>query len=397
MTVTLRIAVRKFDPFATALERQFADFCRVSGADASLEIVSMDLNPLHEALFERRELASGAWDIAFLSTDWIAEAQASGLVADLDPFLADQPIPDFPDGWSPSLLGLQRFAGGFWGMPYHDGPQCLIYRTDLLAAAGLAVPTTWNSFHETARRLHRPSEYQYGTVLALFPDGHNSFYDFCIHIWTRGGVPFDVGGRPDFTAPAAVDALDFIRRLAADDAAVAPNLREIDSVKAGLLFCEGKVALMTNWFGFAALGDTDPSSAVRGKVGVAPIPSAGGRHNVSLNVFWLLALASGSRHKDLAWAFMRHCASPPMDKVTTQAGAIGVRRSTWSDPEINRTIPYYHELDRLHAVAREMPVHSRLAALSHAIDAMLATALDAGRPSADLLAVAQAEAERILG
>ena len=397
MTVPLRIAVRKFDPFATALERQFADFCRMSGADASLEIVSMDLNPLHEALFERRELASGAWDIAFLSTDWIAEAQASGLVTDLDPFLADQPIPDFPDAWSPSLLGLQRFAGGFWGLPYHDGPQCLIYRTDLLTAAGLSVPTTWDSFHETARRLHCPSEDRYGTVLALFPDGHNSFYDFCIHVWTRGGAPFDAAGRPDFTAPAAVDALDFIRRLAADDAAVAPNLREIDSVKAGLLFCEGKVALMTNWFGFAALGDTDPSSTVRGKVGVAPIPSAGGRHSVSLNVFWLLTLASGSRQKDLAWAFMRHCASASMDKVTTQAGAIGVRRSTWSDPEINRSIPYYHELDRLHAVAREMPVHPRLAALSHAIDAMLATALESERASADLLAEVQAEAERILG
>ena len=396
MTATLRVAVREFDPFATALERQFADFRRMSGADAALEIVAMDLNPLHEALFERRELASGAWDIAFLSTDWIAEAQASGLVADLDPFLADQPIPDFPDAWSPSLLGLQRFAGGFWGMPYHDGPQCLIYRTDLLAAAGLPVPTTWEGFHEAARRLHRPGEGRYGTVLALFPDGHNSFYDFCIHIWTRGGEPFDAAGRPAFTAPAAVDALDFIRALAADDAAVAPNLSQIDSVRSGLLFCEGRVALMTNWFGFAALADTDPSSAVRGKVGVAPIPSADGRHSVSLNVFWMLVLASGSRQKDFAWAFIRHCSSAPMDRITTQAGAIGTRRSTWSDLEINRTIPYYHDLDTLHAAARQMPVHPRLAALSHSIDAMLATALDSERTSADLLAAAQAEAERIL-
>lgn len=36
-----------------------------------------------------------------------------------------------------SLVRLQAFAGGFRGQPYHDGPQCLIYRQDLLDAAGI--------------------------------------------------------------------------------------------------------------------------------------------------------------------------------------------------------------------------------------------------------------------
>jgi len=38
MTATIRIAVRKFDPFERAITRQFADFQRVSGVDARLEI-----------------------------------------------------------------------------------------------------------------------------------------------------------------------------------------------------------------------------------------------------------------------------------------------------------------------------------------------------------------------
>src|SRR3546814_9814898 len=88
-------------------------------------------------------------------------------------------------------------------MPYHDGPECLIYRKDLLAAAGIAVPATWDDFHAAARALHAPDRDQYGTVLALFPDGHNSFYDFCIHIWSRGGEPFTADGRPAFTSPQA--------------------------------------------------------------------------------------------------------------------------------------------------------------------------------------------------
>jgi multiple sugar transport system substrate-binding protein len=396
MTTTLRVAVRRFGPFETSIVKQFADFCRVAGADAAIEITPFDLNPLHEALFVRRELATGAWDIAFLSTDWIAEAQSAGLVEDLAPFLDAHPIADFPQAWSPSLLSLQRFAGGFWGMPYHDGPQCLIYRKDLLASAGVAVPRTWANFHAAARRLHDPANGVNGTVLALFPDGHNAFYDFCIHLWTRGGAPFDVNGKPTVATPAGHAALDFLRELARDTTAVAPNLHDLDSVKSGLLFCEGKVALMANWFGFAAFGESWSESRVAGKVDIAPLPSGPGGASVSLNVFWMLTMASGSKHKSLVWDFMRHCATPAMDKLTTMEGAIGVRRSTWADPDVNNAVPYYHKLDDLHALARELPVHPRLSELAHVIDAMMTDATTTDRPTADLLAEAQAKLAEIV-
>lgn len=394
MTETLRIAVRKFDAFETAIAKQFADFVAVTGADARLEFEAMDLNALHAALFAKRGLGDGSWDLAFLPTDWIAEAQSQGLVEDLNPWLARAPIPDFPDAWSPSLLKLQAFAGGFWGMPYHDGPECLVYRKDLLAAAGVAVPKTWEEFHAAARKLHAPAEGRYGAVMALYPDGHNSFYDFCIHIWSRGGEPFGPDGRPNFTSAEARAGLDFIRALAADQDAIAPNARELDSVQSGLLFCEGKVALMANWFGFAALGETLAGSPVKGLVDIAPLPASGAR-SVSLNVFWVLAIAAGSTRKALAWNFLRHLATAPMDKLTTLEGAIGVRRSTWSDLEVNALVPFYHQLEWLHAHARELPALPRLAEISHVIDRMLTRALTEAAPTETLLAQAQAEAETL--
>jgi multiple sugar transport system substrate-binding protein len=396
MTATLRIAVRKFGPFESAIEKQFADFVRTTKADAQLEFEALDLNPLHELLFDARELASGAWDVAFLNTDWLAEAQAGGLIEDLAPWMERVPVADYPQGWSSSLIEYQRFAGGTWGLPYHDGPECLIYRRDLLEEAGLPVPTSWAEFRATARRLHAPEAERYGTVLALFPDGHNSFYDFCIHVWSRGGEPFTDDVRPNFTSSEAVAALDYIRTLAADADAIAPQSRELDSVQSGLLFAEGKVALMANWFGFAAYADTAPESRVKGQVDVAPLPAGDGGRSVSLNVFWVLAMASGSQNKALAWEFMRHAASAPMDKLTTTEGAIGTRRSTWADPEINAQIPYYHRLDWLHEHARQIPRHPRLAEIAHAIDTMLGEALSGARPSRDLLAETQINVERIV-
>ncbi len=380
-----RVAVRKFPPFENAIVKQWQAFVASGGSALEIEAVAFDLNPLHAALFENGEAARGDWDVAFLPTDWIAAAQAAGIVADLRRLMAARPIPDFPQAWSPSLLGLQDFAGGIWGMPYHDGPQCLIYRTDLLQD----VPRTWEEYQTAARRLNDPASGRSGTVLALFPDGHNSFYDFCVQLWTRGSAPFDAGGRPTLQTPVAVEALDFVRRLAADRDAVPADVRTIDSVASGLRFCEGRVALMANWFGFAALAETAPDSRVRGHVGIAPLPRGANGASVSLNVFWLLAICAGSKHREVAWEFLRHCATPAMDRLTTMEGGIGVRRSTWSDAEVNRMVPFYHELDGLHAVARTLPRLVRLADVAHAIDDMLTAAVTSGAPSADLLAQAQ--------
>jgi multiple sugar transport system substrate-binding protein len=382
----LRVAVRRFGPFESAIAAQFADFARSYGVEAELETVPMDLNPLHESVIGQRGLATGAWDIAFLNTDWLAEAVADGLLEDLTPHMASAPIADFPEAWSPSLTGLQRFDGGFWAMPYHDGPECLIYRKDLIAEP----PATWEEFHALARQHHDPASGRYGTVLALFPDGHNSFYDFCIQIWSRGGEVFDAAGRPDFTSPAAHAALDFLRMLATDQDAIAPDCRSLDSVQSGSLFAEGKVALMANWFGFAAHADTAADSRVRGLVDVAPLPAGPGGRSVSLNVFWVLAIGSGSANKELAWDFLRHCATAPMDRLTTTEGAIGVRRSTWTDPEINAQMPYYHRLEWLHEHAREMPLTADLARISHIVDDLMTAAVTTDRATADLLAEAQA-------
>ncbi|TPG52132.1 extracellular solute-binding protein [Sphingomonas glacialis] len=387
---TLRIAVRRFDPFARAMTAQFADFVATTGTQATLDAVELDLNPLHATLIGERGLASGEWDVAFLNTDWLAEAVAGDLLEDLAPHLEHAPIADFPDAWSPSLTGLQRFCGGFWGMPYHDGPECLVYRKDLI----VAPPTTWDDFHALARAQHDPAQERYGTVLALFPDGHNGLYDFCIQIWSRGGEPFDADGRADLTSPQAHAALDFLRNLAGDTAAIAPDCQKLDSVASGMLFAQGKVALMANWFGFAAYCDTATDSKVNGLVDVAPLPAGPGGSSVSLNVFWVLAIAAGSRNKSLAWDFLRHCATAPMDRLTTTEGAIGTRRSTWADAEINAAIPYYHRLEWLHEHARAMPVSPDLARISHIVDDLVTAAVTTNRSTTELLAEAQARITR---
>ena len=71
-----------------------------------------------------------------------------------------------------------------------------------------------------------------------------------------------------------------------------------------------------------------------------------------------------------------------------------MRRSTWTDPEINALMPYYHRLEWLHEHAREMPLTSDLARISHIVDDLMTAAVTTDRPTGELLAEAQARAAR---
>ncbi|HWB85412.1 MAG TPA: extracellular solute-binding protein [Bryobacteraceae bacterium] len=399
---TFRIAVRKFGPFESAIQKQWDRFEQKEKTGLELSAMPMDLHPLHESLFGSGGLAGGGWDVAFVSTDWIAEAAAQRALLDLSPRLAADPPAAYPSAWTDSLLRFQSVEGAVLGLPYHDGPECLIYRTDLFddpaeqaaykrsTGSDLRLPQTWDEFRRVARHFHRPQNHLYGTVFAAYPDGHNTVYDFCLQLWTRGGELFDSAGRMNLDTRAAAEALAFYRTILNDRAAVHPGAREFDSVKAGLAFAAGEVAVMVNWFGFAAMSETMAESKVKGRVGVGLVPHGGGPH-VSLNSYWILGIGAGSQKKETAWKFLRHCCSPEMDKLLTLEGGIGCRKTTWRDDEVNSVIPFYHRLESLHDGARELPRLANWAELASVIDEMVLGAINTEASEHELIARAQAK------
>jgi len=392
-----RIAVRKYPPFEQAIRAQWRDFESQANTGLTLDLVALDLHPLEDALFTSNGMSNGDWDVAFIATDWIAAMQQRGCALDLAPLLREDPPEDYPHGWTDSLLRLQQVGNSVLGVPYHDGPECLIYRRDLFEdpslraqyeqkfASPLAPPTTWHDFHRIARFLHQPSRGLYGTVFAAYPDGHNSVYDFLLQIWTRGGDLFDSAGAIHFNTPAAADALTFYRHILADPDAVHPDCRTLDSVAAGLDFAAGHVAMMINWFGFATMAHTSPESKVKRCVAVADIPHQAPGSTASLNVYWILSIAAGSPHHSHAWSFLRHVLTPAMDRLTTTSGAIGCRRSTWNDPDVNAAIPFYHRIEQLHAHAREIPQRPDWPRIASTIDQLVTDTVSSDTPIAELL------------
>lgn len=398
---TLRIALRNYADFEKALAEE-ARLFEIQHPGTKVELISVGIHDLYKSAIADGGLHHGHFDLALLVTDWLAEAYTAGALEDLNHWHQRIHIAGWPEGWPRSLVQPLIFDGHLSSMPWHDGPECLVYRTDLFESPDnqaafrkqffrdLAPPTTWEEFEQTARFFTDPTTNRYGTVFAAFPDGHNTLYDFALQLWSRGAELTDSAGRPFLTTPKALSALDFYRRVVRNPQLCHPKSTQLDSTQSGDLFLSGEVAFMVNWFGFAARSGRE-GSPLSGKVAIAPIPADYGTEPVSLSVFWALAMGKGSRQKELAWQFLRFVSSPERDLGITRHGTVGCRLSTWRNPELQSKIPVYRQVEAISLGARQLPTGPGMAAFAAIIDQVITRALTTSEPSAVILESAQRE------
>ncbi|WP_446742179.1 ABC transporter substrate-binding protein [Silvibacterium acidisoli] len=400
----LRVAVREFSDFENAFAEQIALY-RQAHPDVEFEAVPFDVHSLHAELFKKDGLKRGTWDIGFISTDWTAEAVETGSVVNLSPYMSAKPVADWPEGWAASITEPLIFDDGLYSLPWHDGPECLIYRRDLFEDASeqeafrnqygyeLKPPRTWKQFTDIAKFFTRPEKGLYGTLIAAFPDGHNTLYDFALQVWSRGGELTDANGVPQLTSKAALDSLEFYRRTIADASLCYPGSAELDSTRSGDVVLSGSIAMMVNWFGFAARCDR-PGSPLQGRIAIAPIPSEEGVTSASLSVFWTLGIGSGSEQKQAAYDFLHFLTSEERDLGIVKHGTVGVRLSTWRHPQLRQEVPVYGKIEEISLGARKLPRSTALAKYADVLNDMVVEALTTSESSIDILTRAQQRVEK---
>lgn len=396
---TVRILLRDFSDFENALAAEIAAFHRAQD-EIRVEPEVVTLHQLYDAWFSPGGMRDGRWDLGFLVTDWLAEAMEGGLLEDLFPWMRKHPLPDWPEGWARSITEPVCFGDAVSSLPWHDGPECLIYRRDWFGdpveqaafrneyGYELQAPRTWKEFSDLARFFTRPAQERYGTLFAAYPDGHNTLYDFALQIWSRGGSLVDGGGRACVDSNEALKALDFYRATVLDHGMCHPDSQELNSTHSGDVFLEGGVAFMVNWFGFAARSDR-AGSPLQGKVGIAPIPVDPECAPVSLSVFWTLGLARASRNKAAAWEFLRFVARPEVDLARAEHGTVPVRLSSWHNADLQRRVPCYERIEEISLGARRLPRTESLPAFAEIVDLMVVEALTTNEPSTAILQRAQ--------
>ncbi|MCM3812654.1 extracellular solute-binding protein [Streptomyces sp. DR7-3] len=242
--------------------------------------------------------------------------------ADLPSFAIDGVCADVTDLVTPRLrtqLGPQAWTNGkldgrVYGIPLDLGPMLLAYRTDILDAHHIDVPTTWEEFHEAARRLKRQS----GVHLTTFhPNAYNVLAG---HAMQSGGQWFAIEGDSwalDFLDEPTRRVADYWQGLIDEDLLfVAPG----SSQEWLSALARGRVAahLVGPW-GLAALASSVPGTSGRWRV--APLPQWDtGKPVLGTDGVSLHAITADSRRKERAMRFL--------DWMSTTPEAISARLSS---------------------------------------------------------------------
>lgn len=93
-------------------------------------------------------------DVGVFAAGWGVELDAAGLLEDLDPYVAADDKIDMAD-IAPYFREFGQKVGGKTKLLMVDGDfQMVYYRTDVLEAAGLEPPKTWEDYLDVASKIH---------------------------------------------------------------------------------------------------------------------------------------------------------------------------------------------------------------------------------------------------
>jgi multiple sugar transport system substrate-binding protein len=241
---------------------------------------------------------------------------------------------------SAMLASLRLPDGGIYAFPWKTNPEMLMYNVDLFKAAGIGPPRTQselvNAWHKLARDTDGDGRLDRWAMWAtLKTTWYERFYDFyALYLASSGGKTLVNNGKIVFENPAAVSALNVLRRGFAEGVLPRSNFALGRDP-----FMDGTVAMkiIGPWF----VKELDELK-VRGlHYNVTPVPGADGTKPSDSFAFADLrsiAIFSTTKHPDEAARFVAYLTSPAADRLLIEeASQLPYRRDLASDPRF--TVP----------------------------------------------------------
>jgi len=142
--------------------------------------------PQYTKLRTALKAGKGAPDLAQIEFQYVPTFSITKSLVDLRPYGAEATKSKFVD-WT---WGQVTGAGGeVWAYPQDTGPMGMLYRADIFAKHGIAVPKTWDEFAAAAKKLHAADPNVYFTNLAANEPGVWHGLQ-----WQAGAKPYTVNG-----------------------------------------------------------------------------------------------------------------------------------------------------------------------------------------------------------
>jgi ABC-type glycerol-3-phosphate transport system substrate-binding protein len=322
-------------------------------------------------------LLSGAddYDVIYVSADWIPQYAQAGLLAPLNPFIDSIAADWFSlDALSPSVDSL-TIDGSIYGFPSEGDTAWLFYRTDLLEAAGLDVPQTWEEFREAAIAMTQDENGDgrpevYGAVIGAKRD--EAFWDFMHVFYGFGGQILDADGKVAVNNETGVAALTFYSNLLLQDQVVPPDVTTYGYNEILTALQQGRVAMAIQWMaGTQTLLDCEQSPLVCDKLDYTLLPGTlvDGELQRGFGASqWAWVIPAASGNKEGAYKFIEWLTGPEGAKLWALNGGIPSNSIALSDPEVVERVPQFGLLAEAMPYRNLMPATTVTAEL---LDAMM--------------------------
>lgn len=316
-------------------------------------------------LVQSLQAGNSDYDVMALDVTWTAEFAANGW---LQPLTGDLAIDT--SGLLPATVESATYRDVLYAGPQNTNAQLLYYRTDLVPAA----PADWKALTDSCGIAAENGVDCLITQLKQY-EGLTVNTTQAINSW-GGSVIGEDGSTPEVDSPEAKAGLQaLVDAYAAGQIAKAATSSTEEQTN--LAFVDGKAMYAYNWPYMYSNAQKD-NSAVKGKVGVAPIvgpngPGAStlGGYNNAINVY--------SDAKATAHDFIEFVQSPESQTFFADNSFPPVLASVYDDEALIAKYPYLPALKAALENAVPRPVTPYYSDISRAIQENAYAAITGGK------------------
>ena len=302
--------------------------------------VKLDTTPYGGMLEKARNAVRGdksPYDLINLDTQWTIEFYEGGFLTplkDIDPaFDLPKEVLTYGDSgyWNAAKRWRTPDGGKLMAWSPNGNVDLFLYREDLLKAAGIAPPKTWEDVLASCAKLQDPPR-MYAAVIRG-ERGNGIRFEWMYFMLGKGASVVKDAENGDYTvtinSPQAKAALDLFIDVA--KRCGPPNAGALGQGDVIQLLATGKAAqamvVSAAWSNF----DDPAKSAVVGKIMAVPVPAPVGGKPPALLGNWNMAVPKNvpDAQKKAALAFSRWFLTAGAQRAYAEAGSIPVRSDTF--------------------------------------------------------------------
>lgn len=343
----------------------------------------------HQTYVINLSAESADFDVFAVDVIWVAEFARAGWLRDLGALLPPAEREKFFRG----PIEAVSYQGKVYAVPWFIDAGLLYYRKDLLEKYGFEPPATWQALVEVADAI-ATEEGIYGFVW------QGKQYEGLVcnvleFLWSNGGQVLK-DGQVVLDSSENREALRFMADLIHRYGVTPELVTTATEEPSRRIFGDGKAVFLRNWPYAWNLFQQD-GSAVKGKVGVGPLPHFEGHQSAATLGGWQLGVNLYSKHPEAAERFVRFITSPESQKALVLAyGFNPTRKALYDDPELLETQPVLQQLFRVFEKATPRPVSPAYVMISQVLQAEFSAAVAGVRSPEAALQAAQRQVEDIV-